>query len=81
MGGGEGNNRGQRLAKRAAEIGLLHECPSCGGHQWESPRDTGLIPHRGGRGSAYEVVMVVCTNCFYIQLHSAHHLEESLPAE
>src|SRR4029453_17851874 len=76
MGRSEGNTRAQRLAKRAAEFGVLHGCPSCGHHQWESPRDTGLIPHRDGRGLAYEVVMVVCTNCFYIQFHSAHHLEK-----
>lgn len=81
MGRSEGDTRGQRLAKCAAEIGLLRACPSCGHNRWEYPPDTGLIPQRDGRGFAYEVVMVVCTNCFFMQLHSAHHLEQSLPAE
>jgi hypothetical protein len=81
MGRSEGDTRGQRLAKCAAEIGLLHACPSCGHNVWEYPPDTGLIPHRDGRGFVYEVVMVVCKNCFYMQFHSAHHLQKSLPAE
>ena len=76
----EDDTRAERLAKCLAQIGMSEGCPSCGHHRWEYPRQTAVLlhPEEGRHGAGAEVVMVMCSNCFYLQFHSAHHLEKFL---
>jgi len=77
-GGHEIDERIARLIMRLDEVRGVAECAVCGVNNWDYGAVTVAMPQTTPNPNRAGLVALpmICRNCGYVRLHSAHHLEQ-----